>query len=286
MAHAKEIRQQIRSVRSTQKITRAMEMVAASKIRRAQERLRRSVPYASGIDAVVRRLAVVHPEFPHPFLVPRTVRSVGFLVVATDRGLCGGLNVNLFRLLLQELRRARDANLPVAVATFGNKASVFVRRLRLEVLATVGGVGDSPRLTDVVGPLKVMADAYREGRIDRLVLLGNRFVNTMVQRPEASVLLPLAPSEEKELPAHWDYLYEPDGVRLIDTILRRYLEARVYHALVENACCEQAARMVAMKSASENAAELIGRLELAYNKARQAAITREISEIVAGAEAV
>ena len=286
MAHAKEIRQQIRSVRSTQKITRAMEMVAASKIRRAQDRLRRSAPYAAGIEAVVRRLARVHPEFPHPFLVPRPVRSVGILVVSTDRGLCGGLNVNLFRLFLQELRRARDENLPVAVAPFGNKGAVFVRRLRLETLAAATGVGDSPRLSDVIGPLKVMADAYREGRIDRLVLLGNRFVNTMVQQPTASVLLPLAPSEEKELPAHWDYLYEPDGVRLIDTVLDRYLEARVYHALVENACCEQAARMVAMKSASENAAELINRLELAYNKARQAAITREISEIVAGAEAV
>jgi len=273
-------------VRSTQKITRAMEMVAASKIRRAQERLRRSAPYAAGIEAVVRRLARVHPEFPHPFLVPRPTRSVGVLVVSTDRGLCGGLNVNLFRLLLQELRRAREENLPVSVASFGSKASVFVRRLRLETLASVSGIGDSPRLTDVIGPLKVMADAYRDGRIDRLVLLGSRFVNTMVQEPTASVLLPLTPSDEKDLPAHWDYLYEPDGVRLIDTVLNRYLEARVYHALVENACCEQAARMVAMKSASENAAELINRLELAYNKARQAAITREISEIVAGAEAV
>jgi F-type H+-transporting ATPase subunit gamma len=286
MAHAKEIRQQIRSVRSTQKITRAMEMVAASKIRRAQDRLRRSAPYAAGIEAVVRRLARVHPEFSHPFLVPRPARSLGILIVSTDRGLCGGLNVNLFRLLLQELRRAREENQPVAVASFGIKASVFVRRLRLETWASVSGVGDSPRLTDVVGPLKVMADAYREGRIDRLVLLGNRFVNTMVQQPTANVLLPLTPSDEKDLPAHWDYLYEPDGVRLIDTVLNRYLEAQVYHALVENACCEQAARMVAMKSASENAAELINRLELAYNKARQAAITREISEIVAGAEAV
>lgn len=286
MAHAKEIRLQIRSVRSTQKITRAMEMVAASKIRRAQERLRRSAPYAEAIEAVVRRLARVHPEFPHPFLVPRPARAVGVLLVSTDRGLCGGLNVNLFRLFLQELRRARADDLPVRVASFGAKGAVFVRRLRLEALAQASGVGDSPRLADVVGPLKVMADAYREGRIDRLLLIGNRFVNTMVQQPYASVLLPLAPSEESELPAHWDYLYEPDSVRLVDTVLARYLEARVYHALVENACCEQAARMVAMKSASENAAGLIDRLELAYNKARQAAITREISEIVAGAEAV
>ncbi|RMD80537.1 MAG: F0F1 ATP synthase subunit gamma [Gammaproteobacteria bacterium] len=288
MAVGKEIRSQIKSIQSTQKITRAMEMVAASKMRRAQERMFASRPYAERIRAVIGHLAQAHPEYRHPYLVPREpVKRVGYIVVSTDRGLCGGLNANLFRMLLGELRRWQEQGVAVELATVGAKGMAFFRRLKeVRLVAQASHLGDAPRLEDLIGTIKVMLDAYQEGTLDRLYLAHNRFVSTMSQQPQSLQLLPVTGVEDERLKHHWDYLYEPEAREVLDALLSRYIESLVYQGVVENVACEQAARMVAMKAASDNASSLIEDLQLAYNKARQAAITQEISEIVSGAEAV
>lgn len=287
MAGTKEIRTQIRSVQSNQKITRAMEMVAASKVRRVQARMQASRPYVDRMRRVIGHLAVVHPEFRHPFLLPREpVRGVGFLVIGSDRGLCGGLNINLLRAVWNEVRLLGKADVATRFSALGQKAVTGLRRLNVQLVATSTHLGDRPGPEVIVGPLHALLEDYRAGRIDRLVVAYNYFVNSMTQKPTLETLLPLPEKRDPELFDHWDYLYEPDSVDLLDTVLMRYLEAESYQALLENIASEQAARMVAMRNASENAGTLIDTLKLAYNKARQAAITQEIAEIVGGAAAV
>ncbi|EAR22944.1 F0F1 ATP synthase subunit gamma [Nitrococcus mobilis] len=286
MAAGKEIRTQIRSIQNTQKITRAMEMVAASKMRRAQERMSAARPYADKLRNVIGHIANAHPEYKHPFMLEREVRRVAFIVISTDRGLCGGLNANEFRQLLREMQQWRKQNVEMEFGVIGNKATMFLRRIRAHVIAQTTHLGDAPGVSDVIGAVKVALDAYSEGRVDRLYLVYNRFINSMTQRPEIEQLLPLVPSEEVELKHYWDYLYEPGSQEVLQHVLVRYIEALVYQGVVENIACEQAARMVAMKAASDNAGNLIEELQLVYNKARQAAITKELSEIVAGAAAV
>jgi F-type H+-transporting ATPase subunit gamma len=286
MAGAKEIRTKIKSIQNTQKITKAMEMVAASKMRRAQDRMLAARPYAEKIRNVVAHLARANPEYRHPFTVERETRRVGFIIVSTDRGLCGGLNVNLFRACLHAMADWREKNIEIELSVIGSKALGFFKRLGGNIVSEASHLGDRPALTDLIGAIKVMLDAYEEGRLDRVYLVHNDFVNTMTQRPVLEQLLPLKPSEEEELARHWDYLYEPDSKEVLEVLLVRYVESLIYQGVVENIACEQAARMVAMKAASDNAGSLIEELQLIYNKARQAAITQEISEIVSGAAAV
>src|SRR3569623_1902016 len=280
MAVGKEIRTKIKSIKNTQKITRAMEMVAASKKRKAQERMRASRPYAERIRTIVGHLALAHPEYKHPFMIEREAKRIGIIIISTDRGLCGGLNTNVFKTAVMALREWRNKNAEVAVATIGATAEAFFRRLR----ATL--IGDATKISELSGTVKIMLDAYNEGRIDRLYLIHNKFINTMAQKPQAVQLLPIEPSDEAELKHHWDYLYEPEAKNVLDDLLMRYIESLVYQGVVENLASEQAARMVAMKAASDNAGNFISDLQLVYNKARQAAITQEISEIVGGAAAV
>nr|WP_296750182.1 F0F1 ATP synthase subunit gamma [Thioalkalivibrio sp.] len=286
MAGTKEIRTQIKSIKSTQKITKAMEMVAASKMRRAQDRMEESRPYARKIHSTIGHVAMANAEYRHPFMIEREVRRVALIIVSTDRGLCGGLNVNLFKKAVGEMRRFRDEGVDVDLCLFGNKALGFFKRLGGNIIAEATHLGDRPRLTDLVGGIKVVLDGFRDGRIDQVLLVENKFINTMTQQPVVSQMLPTAPSQEQELKHHWDYIYEPDTHPVLDTLLERYVESMIYQAVVENVACEMAARMVAMKSASDNAGSLIKELQLIYNKARQAAITQEISEIVGGAAAV
>ncbi|KPK55999.1 MAG: ATP F0F1 synthase subunit gamma [Thiotrichales bacterium SG8_50] len=286
MSGAKEIRTKIRSVQNTQKITKAMEMVAASKMRKAQDRMQAARPYAEKMRTVIGHLAMAHPEYKHPYMLTRDAKRVGFIVISTDRGLCGGLNVNLFRRALAELREWDAKGAEIDVCVVGNKASGFFRRIGANIVSSVTHLGDLPRLDDLIGTVKVMLDAYTEGRIDRLFLIDNEFVNTMTQRAAVNQLLPIPPSEEEALRHHWDYIYEPDSKDVLDHLLMRYIESQVYQGAVENVACEMAARMVAMKAASDNAGSLIEELQLMYNKARQAAITQELSEIVSGAAAV
>ena len=286
MAATKEIRTKIKSIRSTQKITKAMEMVAASKMRRAQDRRMSARPYALKIWQVIGHLANAHPEYRHPFTVEREARRVGFIVISSDKGLAGGLNVNMFRALLSEMRRQRDAGVEMDFCLIGSKAVAFFRRLGANVIAQKSQLGDAPRLQDLIGTVKVMLDRYVDGSIDRVYLVFNEFVNSMTQRPRIEQIVPLRPSEEESLKHYWDYLYEPDSKEVLDALLTRYIESLTYQGLVENIASENSARMVAMKAASDNAGTLIDELQLAYNKARQAAITQEISEIVSGAAAV
>jgi len=290
MSGAKEIRTQIKSVNNTQKITTAMEMVAASKMRGAQQRMQSALPYAEKMRQVIGHLAEANPEYQHPFLERRdNVERVGYIIVSSDRGLCGGLNNNLFRSVIKSLRDHEQAGQEVSLCTIGSKAIQFFSRLSAPVVAEVSQLGDTPSLQDLIGTVKVMMDQYAKGELDRVVIGYNRFVNTMTQAPTLEQLLPLPAGESdtvSEREASWDYLYEPSAAVALDLLLERYLESLVYQAVVENIACEQAARMVAMKSASDNAGKLIDDLNLAYNKARQAAITTELSEIVAGAEAV
>jgi F-type H+-transporting ATPase subunit gamma len=286
VAAGKEIRTKIKSVKSTQKITKAMQMVAASKMRKSQERMAASRPYAERIRAVIGHLALANPDYKHPFLAEREVKRVGFIVVSTDRGLCGGLNVNLFRRVLTELRVRQEKGQEARMALIGGKGLAFFRRISLPILASQTNLGDRPHLTDLIGPIKVMLDAYASGEIDELLLAHNVFQNTMTQRPELTRILPVETVDKEELQQHWDYIYEPDAAELLDGFLMRYVEAQVFRAAMENVACEMAARMVAMRSATDNADKLIDNLQLMYNKARQAAITREISEIVGGAAAV
>jgi F-type H+-transporting ATPase subunit gamma len=287
MSAAKEIRTKIRSIKNTQKITRAMEMVAASKMRKAQERMLRAKPYAKKILQVIGHLAVGHPEYQHPYLQAREIKRVGFIVVTTDRGLCGGLNANLLKAVIQEIKEWKSKGAEVSFCLIGGKGEAFFKRVGGNVLAQADHLGDAPSITDLVGVVKVMLDAYMENKIDALYLCSNDFVNTMKQSPHVQQLLPVVASTDEKLKHYWDYIYEPDNAReILDKLLTRYIESQVYRGVIENIASEQAARMVAMKSASENAAELIGELQTIYNKARQAAITRELTEIVAGAAAV
>ncbi len=287
MAAAKEIRTKIKSVKNTQKITKAMEMVAASKMRKAQQRMQASVPYAEKIRTVIGHVAEANPDPRHPFLVGHDeVKKVGYIIVSTDRGLCGALNVNTFRAAMEAIQHDRDAGREVSVCLIGTKGISFFRRLGLDIMSSTSQLGDSPKLTDLIGTVKVMLDAYADGQLDQLKLVHAQFVNTMSQKPTVKQLLPIEAEDAGDLQEHWDYIFEPTAEALLDGLIMRYIEAQVYRGAVENVACEMAARMVAMKSASENAGTLISELQLIYNKARQAAITQEISEIVSGAEAV
>ncbi|ATP11555.1 F0F1 ATP synthase subunit gamma [Aeromonas salmonicida] len=288
MAGAKEIRNKIGSVKNTQKITGAMEMVAASKMRRAQERMSASRPYAETMRKVIGHIAQGNLEYKHPYLMEREVKRVGYIVVSTDRGLCGGLNINLFKAALNDMKQWSAKGAKVDLALIGNKASSFFERHGAKVQAHVAGLGDNPSVNDLIGSVKVMLKAYDNGEIDRLYLVYNKFVNTMVQQPRVDQLLPLPVTEDSKLAKkhHWDYIYEPDPKQLLDTLLTRYVESQVYQGVVENLASEQAARMVAMQAATDNAGNLINDLQLVYNKARQASITQELTEIVSGAAAV
>ncbi|HEV2320730.1 MAG TPA: F0F1 ATP synthase subunit gamma [Gammaproteobacteria bacterium] len=286
MASPKEIRTQIKSIRSTQKITKAMEMVAASKMRKVQQRMAASRPYAERMRKVIGHLANANPEYRHPFMVEREVKRIGMIVISTDRGMCGGLNVNLFKAAVAAVKSWREKGVEVDFCIVGAKAVSFFRRFGGKVLGQATHLGDTPHLDDLIGTVKVMLDAYTEGKIDRLFVVNNVFVNTMTQKPTVSQLLPTEATEDGQLAEHWDYLYEPEARELLGSVLVRYVESQVYQGAVENAACEQAARMVAMKSASDNAGEIINDLQLVYNKARQAGITKELSEIVGGAAAV
>ncbi|MBV8802966.1 MAG: F0F1 ATP synthase subunit gamma [Gammaproteobacteria bacterium] len=287
MAVAKEIRTKIRSIKNTQKITRAMEMVAASKMRKAQDRMQRAKPYAKKILQVIGHLAKGHAEYKHAFLQEREIKKVGYIVVTTDRGLCGGLNTNLLKTTLRDLKEWKEKQVEVSFCLVGAKAESFFKRVGGNILAQTDHLGDAPTVTNLVGLVKVMLDAYQEGKIDALYLCSNEFINTMRQDPTVQQVLPVVPSQDEKLQHYWDYIYEPDDAKiLLDMLLTRYIESQVYRGVIENIACEQAARMIAMKNATENASELINDLELAYHKARQAAITRELTEIVAGASVV
>lgn len=289
MAGAKEIRSKIASIKSTQKITSAMEKVAVSKMRKAQQRMAASRPYAERIRQVIGHLAKANPEYRHPFMVERPVKRVGYILVSSDRGLCGGLNINLFKALIKNMKEWRDAGVEADFCVIGNKGASFFRSYGGNVVAAVGQLGEAPSVKDLIGSVKVMLDKFNDGQLDRLYLVSNKFVNTMVQKPAVEQLLPLAPSSDADDGAKqglWDYLYEPDAQQLLDALLVRFVESQVYQSVVENSACEQAARMIAMKNATDNAGQLIKDLQLIYNKARQAAITQEISEIVGGAAAV
>lgn len=286
MAVGKEIRAQIGSINNTRKITRAMEKVAASKTRKAQDRMASSRPYADRIRQVIGHLANANPEYKHRYLTEREIKRVGYVIVSSDRGLCGGLNVNVFKAAIKDMKKYVEAGVSVEICAVGSKAVSFFRNYGGNVTAAVTGLGDAPEASRLVGSVKVMLDAFDEGRIDRLVLVSNEFVNTMTQKPNVEQLLPLQAEENAELKHHWDYIYEPDAVEILNDLLVRYIESQVYQAVVENIACEQAARMLAMKNATDNAGNIIDELQLVYNKARQAAITQEISEIVGGAAAV
>ncbi|MCM8857608.1 MAG: F0F1 ATP synthase subunit gamma [Candidatus Thiodiazotropha sp.] len=286
MAGAKEIRTQIGSIKNTSKITKAMEMVAASKMRKAQSRMAATRPYADKMRNVIGHLFHAHPEYKHTFMIEREVKRIGYIIVSSDRGLCGGLNNNLFRRLFKELQEHRDAGIEVDFCTIGNKALGFFGRFGGNIVSQAVHLGDTPHIENLIGTVKVMLDAYADGKIDRISIAYNHFVNTMTQSPTFEQLVPIPSTAEEELKHHWDYIYEPGSKEVLDNLLGRYVESLVYQAVVENGACEQSARMVAMKSASDNAGELIDELQLIYNKARQAAITQEISEIVGGAAAV
>lgn len=286
MAGAKEIRTKIASVKNTQKITSAMQLVAASKMRKAQDRMAASKPYAEKIREVVRHLANSNPEYRHAYMTDREVKRIGIIVVSSDRGLCGGLNINLFKQVLNLSKEWKEKGAELELALIGTKAVSFFKSVGGNVVATKTGLGDQPAVEDLIGAVKVMLNAFDDGRIDRLYLVYNEFVNTMTQKPVARQLLPLEASEDAAYKHHWDYIYEPEAKEILDFLLVRFIESQVYQGVVENNACEQAARMVAMKSATDNAGNLIKELQLIYNKARQAAITQEISEIVGGAAAV
>ncbi|MCP5201740.1 MAG: F0F1 ATP synthase subunit gamma [Gammaproteobacteria bacterium] len=286
MAAAKEIRTKIASVKNTQKITKAMEMVAASKMRKAQDRMTAARPYADKMRNVVAHIAHANTEYRHPFLIEREVKRVGVILVSTDRGLCGGLNANLFRQSLRQFRSWEQEGKELDLCIIGNKGLGFFSRIGGRIVGQASGLGDSPHLEELIGTIKIMLDGFLEGRVDRVYMASNQFVNRMTQKPTFEQLLPLVPGEGDELKHHWDYIYEPEARDVMEQLLSRYIESLVYQGVVENIACEQAARMVAMKAAADNAGKLIEELQLVYNKARQAAITQELSEIVGGAAAV
>ncbi|WP_287595986.1 F0F1 ATP synthase subunit gamma [Thermomonas sp.] len=287
MAGGREIKTKIKSVQNTRKVTRALEMVSASKIRKAQDRMKASRPYARAMKQLIGHLAQANTDYRHPYLVQReNVKRVGYIVVSSDRGLAGGLNNNMFRKLLVEFRALQEQGIEVDVVTIGQKASVFFRRIKVGMLGSVTHLGDAPKLEQLIGVVKVMLDAYTDGRVDKVFLAYNDFVNTMTQKATFDQLLPLPAAETQMAKHEWDYIYEPDAESVLEHVLTRYIESLVYQAVMENVASEHAARMVAMKAASDNASKLIDTLNLVYNKARQAAITQEISEIVGGAAAV
>lgn len=288
MAGEKEIRSKIASVKNMQKITSAMEKVAASKIRKAQKQMEASRPYAQRIRRVIGHLAHANPDYKHPFLTERDVKRVGYIVISTDRGLCGGLNANTFKATIGEIAKWKGENVEVNLALVGAKAVAFFRRMGGSVVGTASHLGDKPSVNELIGSIKIMLDSYSEGNIDRLYVIHNEFVNSMTQTPVVTQLLPASGvgTDDDDLQAHWDYIYEPDAGELLDDVLMRYIESQVYRGAVENFACEMAAKMMAMKSATDNAGDIIDALQLKYNKARQAAITQEISEIVGGAAAV
>lgn len=282
---SKEIRSQIASVKNTQKITKAMEMVAASKMRKAQARMTATRPYVEKVKRVIKHVSGAHHEYKHPYTIERPVKRVGLIVVSSDRGLCGGLNSNLFRKTLKKLQAWQHENVEVELAVIGKKAQTFFKHYGGNIVASKSDMGDTPHISDIVGTIKVMLDRFDEGLLDSVQIASNQFESAMTQVPTISQLIPLHPEEDKEA-KYWDYLYEPDAKIALDTLMVRFVEGTVFGAIVENVACEQSARMVAMKSASDNAGNMIKELNLAYNKARQAAITQELSEIVAGASAV
>ena len=286
MASGKEIRTKIASVKSTQKITKAMEMVAASKLRRTQQRMAASRPYAERIRTVIGHLSEANPDYRHPYLVSRDVKRVGYIVISTDRGLCGSVNVNMFREVVRDLRKYRDQGIETDLCLVGAKGIAYFRRLNVNVVAATSHLGEAPRVQDLVGAITTMTDAYRQGKIDRLYLVHSVYVNTMSQQPTISQLLPVEAIDKEALQTHWDYIYEPDAAGMLDDVLDRYIESQVFRGAIENVACEMASKMVAMKAATDNAGKFIEGLQLQYNKARQAAITREIAEIVGGAAAV
>lgn len=286
MPGTKEIRAKIASVKNTQKITKAMQMVATSKMRRAQERMKLARPYATRMLEVIGHLTEANPDYRHPFLVTREPKAAGIIVVSSDRGLAGALNANVFRQTLHLMRDWQRKDAAVKLCLIGTKAVNFFRRLAVPILASVTHLGDKPHVKDLIGTVKVMLDGYRAGEIDRLFLINSQFVNTMTQKPVTQQLLPIEALDTEGLQEHWDYIYEPDAAGILDGLLMRYIESQVYRAAVENVASEMAARMIAMGAASDNAGKLIGELQLIYNKARQAAITKELSEIVGGAAAV
>ncbi|MDX1757786.1 MAG: F0F1 ATP synthase subunit gamma [Marinobacter sp.] len=286
MAVGKEIRNQIGSIKSTQKITSAMEMVAASKMRKAQERMKATRPYAEKMRQVIGHIAKSNKDYVHPFMREREVKRVGYIVVSSDRGLCGGLNGNAFKLLVREMKQWKEKGVETDLCAIGQKGASFFRSYGGNVVAALTHLGDNPSAEKLIGNVKVMLDSFEEGKIDRLYVIYNEFVNTMTQQPKAEQLLPLPEGLDEEVGHQWDYIYEPDSRPILDGLLPRYIESQVYQGVVENLACEQAARMIAMKSATDNAGNIIDELQLAYNKARQAAITQEISEIVSGAASV
>lgn len=287
MAAAKEVRTKIASVKNTQKITKAMEMVAASKMRKAQDRMRAARPYAEKIRNVIAHLGNANPEYRHSYLEEREqVRRVGIIVVSSDRGLCGGLNSNLFRETISHMKEWKNKAIDVDMCLIGTKAVSFFSRIGGSIVGQSTQIGDQPAVDDLIGTVKIMLDAFNEEKIDQLYLVSNKFINSMTQQPVAEQILPVQASDESELKHHWDYIYEPDAKEILDHLLKRFIESLVYQGVIENIACEQAARMIAMKSASDNAGTLIDDLQLVYNKARQAAITQELSEIVSGAAAV
>ncbi|MBX2808559.1 MAG: F0F1 ATP synthase subunit gamma [Cellvibrionaceae bacterium] len=286
MAVGKEIRTKITSIKSTQKITSAMEMVAASKMRKAQERMEQGKAYAQRIRSVIGHIANASTEYHHLYLQEREVKRVGFIIISTDRGLCGGLNINTFKTAIKSMKQWSDQSIEIDLCLIGAKAAAFFNSYGGNVAAAVRDIGEVPSVEQLIGTVKVMLDAYAQGKIDRLFIVGNDFVNTMVQQPYVNQLLPLQADDDSKLKHTWDYLYEPEAKDILDGLLVRYMESQVYQGVVENVACEQAARMIAMKSATDNAGDMIDNLQLVYNKARQAAITQELSEIVGGAAAV
>ena len=286
MAGGKEIRTKIANIKNTQKITKAMEMVSASKMRKAQDRMKLGKPYAHRIRSVIGHIANATPEYRHIYFDMREVKRVGYIVVSTDRGLCGGLNTNAFKATVASMKEWAEKNVEIDICSIGTRAATFFNNYGGNVIATIRNIGDTAELADVIGAVKIMLDKFDEGSIDQLMIVSNDFINTMIHNPEVNQLLPLQASEEEDLQHHWDYLYEPEAKDLLDGLLLRFIESQVYQAVVENNACEQAARMLAMKNATDNAGNMITELNLLYNKARQAAITQEISEIVSGAAAV
>ncbi len=286
MAGGKEIKTKITSIQNTRKITKAMEMVAASKMRRAQDQMFATRPYAQKIATVVSHVASSHPEYKHPFLIDRPVKRAGFIAISTDRGLCGGLNSNMFKKSLNKIGELDEQGIKIDVVTFGNKALGFYKRIGANVVAEASHIGDRPEMTAIIGPVQAILKSFTDGNIDVIYLISNEFVNTMTQEPKITQLVPVVPSEEEELGHHWDYIYEPGSKEVLDNVLDRYIESLVYQGVVENVACEMAARMLAMKNATDNAGDMIDELQLIYNRERQAGITQEISEIVGGAAAV
>ena len=286
MSGSQEIRSQIASIQNTQKITKAMEMVSASKMRKAQDRMKLGKPYAHRIRSVIGHIANSSPEYRHQYFDTREIKRVGYIVVSTDRGLCGGLNINAFKATIASMKEWSDKNIEIDICTIGGRAATFFKSYGGNVVASVRGIGETAEVAEVIGAARVMLDKFDNNEIDKLMIVSNDFVNTMTHNPMVNQLLPLLPSGEEDLQHHWDYLYEPDAKELLDGLLLRFIESQVYQAVVENNACEQAARMIAMKSASDNAGDLIEELGLVYNKARQAAITQELSEIAGGAAAV